>query len=539
MKLLIVEDEYRVRERIALGIPWEAHGIEVAGAVENGREAIAAMREAHIDIVVTDIHMPDVGGLELAKLMKRDHAHAKVIILTGYDQFEYARESIDQGVFKYLVKPAENELILDTVLNAKRLREQELYDRHNLSQLERRWKEHLPRLKELFYKNWLNGRYAGWELAKRSEEIGFALQGRTLLSAVVDMDPTAGNDARFPPDERALLQFALFNIAKDVLAEADEEDAAFEAIALQDDDGLTAVIFIASSAAGGEALRQLADQQLGKLLSTVKDCLKLTASAGIGAEVTDPALLPVAYKQCRMALQERIVLGRETIIRYRHDVPADASWLNMNDMEKEIEIAIDTGSEGRRAALIAALMEKGFSPGRQLADAKEMLLRITALLTRIVHAHGWSLRETLGADYEDFMNFNQLLTKEQVTTWLERMMARIGRSVAERRRSGTHVTVGEIMAYVEAHLGEEELSLYTVAAKLYINYSYASRIIKEVTGSSFSESVLRLRMEKAKALLAGGAKVYEAAEQVGYKHVNYFSKNFQKYWGIKPSDIQA
>ncbi|MFD2330468.1 response regulator [Cohnella sp. GCM10020058] len=537
MNLLIVEDEYRVRERIALGIPWEAHGIEVAGAVENGREAIAAMREAHIDIVVTDIHMPDIDGLELAKLLKRDYAHAKVIILTGYDQFEYARESIDQGVFKYLVKPAENELILDTVLKAKQLREQELYDHHNLSQLERRWKEHLPRLRELFYKNWLNGRYSGWELAKRSEEIGFALQGKMLLSAVVDMDPTAGDDARFPSDERALLQFALFNIAKDVLADAEEE--AFEAIALQDDDGLTAVIFIASSAAGGEALRQLADQRLGKLLGTVKDCLKLTASVGIGAEVTDPALLPVAYKQCRMALQERIVLGRETIIRYRHDVPADASWLNLNDVEKEIEIAIETGSEGKRSELIAALMERGFSPGRQIADAKEMLLRITALLTRIVHAHGWSLRETLGADYADFMNFNQLLTKEQLMTWLERMMARISRSVAERRRSGTHVTVGEIMAYVEAHLGEEELSLYTVAAKLYINYSYASRIIKEVTGSSFSESVLRLRMEKAKALLAGGAKVYEAAEQVGYKHVNYFSKSFQKYWGIKPSDLQA
>ncbi|WP_165452600.1 helix-turn-helix transcriptional regulator [Paenibacillus thalictri] len=93
------------------------------------------------------------------------------------------------------------------------------------------------------------------------------------------------------------------------------------------------------------------------------------------------------------------------------------------------------------------------------------------------------------------------------------------------------------MKFIHEHLHDDELSLYLVAEKMYLSYSYLSRTFKETTGVSFSDFVLRLRMERAKALLAKGSKVYDVAEQVGYKHVNYFSKLFQKYWGIKPSDV--
>lgn len=530
MKLLVVEDELHVRDRIAYGIDWEGHEIELAGAVGNSKEAILAVEKDCIDIVITDIHMPDMSGLELAKVLKNDYPHVKVIILTGYDHFEYARDSIDYGVFKYLVKPAENELVLETVVKAKQLREQELNEIHNIALLKQRWKEHLPHLQQLFYKNWLNGRYSTWELAKRSQEISFSLDGKKFVPVTLDMDPLAETDDRFLAGERPLIQYSLFNITQDVMEEID-------CLVLQDDDSLTAIIFFAPSSEEESAFQLKVNQQLSRLLSTVKSCLKLTASAGIGTCVDDLALLPIAYKQSRMALQERIVLGNETVIPYRNDAPTKSSWVNMNDLDKEIEMAVETGNESKRSELIQIVMDMGFSPNHQIADAKEMLLRITALLTRIVNSHGWSLRETLAEDYTDFMNFNQLLAKEQLVEWLHRMMARISRSISERRRSGTHITVSEIMAFVDRHLYEEELSLYFVAEKMYLNYSYASRIFKEVTGSSFSDNVLKLRMEKAKELLATGSKVYEVAEQVGYKHVNYFSRSFQKYWGIKPSEM--
>jgi two-component system response regulator YesN len=187
--------------------------------------------------------------------------------------------------------------------------------------------------------------------------------------------------------------------------------------------------------------------------------------------------------------------------------------------------------------LIQQVMELGFSANKPVTEAKEVLWRITCLLARIVHTHGWTLRETLKDDYEDFENFNQLLSKEHVGEWLRRMTSRISHTIAERRQSGTQLAMSQIILFIQERLHEEGLNLYLVAEKMFISYSYLSRTFKEVTGESFSDYVLRLRMERAKELLAKGYKVYDAAEQVGYKHVNYFSKSFQKYWGVKPSEI--
>ena len=111
MRLLIAEDEHYVRERIAEGIDWASGQVEVVAAVASGKEAVAIMQKEHLDIIITDIHMPDMTGLELAKKVKQEVPDIKVIILTGYDVFEYARESIEHQVFQYLVKPVSNETL--------------------------------------------------------------------------------------------------------------------------------------------------------------------------------------------------------------------------------------------------------------------------------------------------------------------------------------------------------------------------------------------------------------------------------------------
>lgn len=530
MKLLIVEDEHHVRERLAEGIDWAAHQIELAGAAAGGKEAMAILQRDHIDLVLTDIYMPEMSGLALAGWIKERLPLVKVLILTGYDDFDYARESIDHGVFKYLVKPAENGEIVEAVLEAKEVREKELIEKHRLQVLESRWKEHLPRLREMFYKNWLNGRYSHWEIDRRSRDLQLSLAGLRFLPVLLDMDPIAGNNGRFQAGDRPLVQFLLYTIARDVLEGE-------ECVVLQDDDGMTAVLFMESGAEPESVRFARVDRMINALLGTVKDCLKLTASAGIGSFVGDPPLLPQAFLQCRMALQERMIFGSGIVIPYKEAVSAHDSWVYMDDLEKQFELAIETGDSGRWQEVIREVMSEGFSVNKPVAEAKEVLWRLACLLARLIHTHGWTLRETLQDDCDDFEQFNRLLSREQIEEWLRRMAARISRTIAERRQSGTRIAMSDILRFIQERLHEEELSLYLVAEKMYISYSYLSRTFKEATGQSFSEYVLRLRMERAKELLAKGYRVYDAAEQTGYRHVNYFSKSFQKYWGIKPSEV--
>lgn len=529
MKLLVVEDEHYVRERIAEGIDWQAAHIELAAAVSNGKEAMTILQREHVDIIVTDIQMPDMNGLELAGKTKAAFPHIKVIVLTGYDDFDYARESIEHGVCHYLVKPVANERLLEVVLEAKMQREREMREKHNLAMLEQRWMEHLPHLQASFYKNWMNGRYSQWEFEKRSRDLQLPLEDKLAWPIVVDMDPIPEGNDRFRVDDRPLVQYSLYTIARDVFADMDS-------VTLQDDDGMTAVLFFAPPGETDEWQLKV-KQQINVLLETVKDCLKLTASAGIGHPVADKSLLHWAYKQSRMALQERLILGNGMTIHYRADAPVHDSWTAMNDLEKDLEMAIETGNDTSMRELVERTMAAGFAADVPVAEAKEVLLRMMCLLARIVHSHGWTLRDTLGEDYGDFERFYELLTREQISAWLLRMTARISSTIAGRRQSGTQIAVHEMLRLIQERLHEEELSLYLVAEKLFVNYSYLSRIFKKLTGQSFSDYVLRLRMEKAKELLAKGEKVYDTANQVGYRHVNYFAKAFTKYWGIRPSEV--
>ncbi|TBL74551.1 response regulator [Paenibacillus thalictri] len=430
MKLIIVEDEPHVRERIAEDIDWDAHRIDMVAAVRSAKEALAIMQKDNIDLVLTDIYMPEMSGLELAKRIKSDFPFVKTLILTGYDDFEYARESIEYGVFKYLVKPAENELILEAVLEAREVREKELAEKINLHLLERRWKEHLPHLESMFYKNWMYGRYSHWEIERIGNDLQLALHDKKHLIVVLDMDPIADGNGRFQAGDRQLVQFSLFTIARDLLGGLD-------CVVLQDDDGMTALLFSAPLAEREDVWHAKVNLKVSELLETAKDCLKLTASAGIGPAAANFLLLPQAFKQSKMALQARITLGSGIAIPYREPVPAEPSWVYMEQAEKELEVAIETGDGPKCRELIRTVMELGFSEARPVADAKETLWRIACLLARIVHTHGWTLREALQEDFADFERFHELLSRDQIEAWFGRMALRISKTIEQRRQSGT------------------------------------------------------------------------------------------------------
>ena len=532
MRLLIVEDEHFVRERLQMGIPWSEHGIEVVGAVANGRLALDLMTKEHVDLVLTDIRMPDMNGLELAREIYQNYPFIKLIVLTGYDDFEYAQESIDYQVFKYLVKPVANEQLLEVVLHLKKLHEQQLWEKHELKLLEQRWREHLPHLQTMMYRNWLNGRYAQWELEKRSDDLNLSLHQGKVWPLVFDMDPIPEHNERFMEQDRALVQFSLLTLTKDVFSE-------LHSVIMQDDDGMTAVLLFEPEMKSEEAgsWQSQVHQHIQTLLAAVKDCLKLTASVGIGP-LMEARLLPHAYKQSKLALQERIVLGNETIMQYRDHISMSTAWMLIQDIEKDLEMAIETGNETRIVQLTENMIEAQFAHGISITEAKEVILRMVCFFSRIIHGHGWTISSALGDEYIRFEQFHTLLTRNQVLEWLQTIAISTCRTISARRWSGTQRMVREIERFIGEHIHDEELSLYMVADKLYINYSYLSRTFKKIVGESFSEYVLRLRMERAKELLTGGQMVYAAAALVGYRHVNYFSKVFMKYWGVKPSEIK-
>ncbi|GGD94976.1 response regulator [Paenibacillus nasutitermitis] len=532
MRMLIVEDEYYVRDRVAEGIAWHIHQVEVVEAVSNGTEAIAVLLREHIDLIVTDINMPDMSGLELAKYTNEHFPDIKIIILTGYDSFEFAQESIQYNVHKYLIKPATNEELEEAVLEIKDVHEKELIEEHKLSLLQKSWGEHLPYLQQSFYKEWLYGRYSLWEIETKSEKLSIHLDFKYAWPMTIDMDPISETNTRFFNEDRALVQFSLYTLSRDIFQDMD-------GVVLQNNDGMTIVLLFCVEESELGVWKTKVNTHLEKLLSAVKDTMKLTASVGIGTIVNHNLHVAEAYKHSTMALRERIVLGNDVRIQYRHEVPQQDSWLVFDDLEKQLELAIEIEDLVKMNDIVYRIMELRFNEGVAAFEAKEILLRLINVFIRISHTHGWSMRDLLADKYQLFEEYQLLLSKNQIAEWLQKMAVIISMAISKRRKISTQISKAEIVQYINENLHEDTLSLYELSDRLYVNYSYLSRIFKKIIGESFSEYVLRLRMEKAKELLLAGYLVYDVAQQVGYKHVNYFSKLFAKYWnGIKPSEMK-
>lgn len=530
MNLLIVEDEPRLRTNLAHDIPWEDHGIEVAGLAASGEEALQMFDRKKPDIMLLDIQMTGMNGLDLARRISAKDRLVKLIVLSGHDNFEYAREAMELGITKYLLKPAGDKEILEAVLQAAEELREQLDRLHHESLLREKWNEHLPYLRESFLANWLQGKNSPQEIETRSRDLMLDIaRGKKYAVAIVDMDPPFGEEAESLDTDNSQLQMSLKYICQENV------DKGTEWVTI-DSYGSTVIVFTADETCGREAFVHHVNASVGKLLGIVGECLKSSASAGISGISDKPADLHKLYEQAREALRKRIVYGNAIAVTYQDRFEPKPIVTFYPDLERELEIAIDTGNSAKCAEALGELWRLIMETSDSVDEADEGLLYFTSLFVRLIHQRGCSVREVAGADLPYLQNLRLFSTKDQVYDCLNRILRNFIEHLEQKRGAAGHRMVLAVLEMIENGM-QEELSLHTVSERLFINPSYLSRLFKKETGKSFSTYVLERKMNQAKEALLRGAKVYEAAGSVGYRDVSYFTKVFRKFWGVTPKEM--
>ncbi|RXZ83490.1 response regulator [Paenibacillaceae bacterium] len=532
MNLLIVEDELRLRTSLANNISWEEHGVEVIALAGTGSEALMLFKRKKPDIVLLDIQIPEMDGITLAREFMKLNSLVKIVILSGHDNFAFAQSALEIGVMKYLLKPAGDQEILQAVLEAATQLRGEMDQLNNQVALQQKWHQHLPHLQNSFFQHWATGKYDLWEINKHSKEMQIDLSSEQQYAvAVLDMDPLPEGETRFGDGDGALLQFSLHSIVKEL-----KHAESFWIFTTPE--GGTALIFYSFPEEDENSRLLYVNVTVTNLLSRVKDCLKLTASAGICGGTGSWKELHQLYAQACRALQGRIVYGHNIAIPYQEKQGDFAMAAVQPNTEKALEIAIETGDGEKASGLLDTLWEEGIGKADSIDDVHEHVFYFSSLLIRMIQKQGWRLKEVVGADFVFFQNAQQLTSKEQIAAWLYRTVKSITAYVHSQRQAVSNETVKQILLKVERDI-DKELTLHTVADELYVNSSYLSRLFKQETGQTFSAYVLEHKMERAKSLLQRGAKVYDAANQVGYRDVSYFTKVFRKYWGVTPGEVRA
>jgi len=527
-RMLIVDDESWIRERIRYTIDWQKVGIQVAGEACDGEEALKMAEELYPDIILTDIRMPCIDGLELARELKKRGNEAKVIIISGYADFEYAKKAIQLGAFDYILKPFEDEELINVisvcVKELDRLKQKE----ELLERAGKQIKESMLILKEKFLINLVNGYFQSeQQIYSYMEYIGLEYKGTNYICFVVQIDECGTIGPNGDWDEH-LAQFAVCNIIKDFVAKIGESELFFlhtgEIICL-----------IFSKNSSDILARQVMSISNG-IRRIVRKVMDITVTIGIGRTCTTFLDISTSYREAKQALQFRTYFGADRTYNIKG---LDANFRLNNIRPQVLQPLLNSIRIGDiRSALRnldIVVKEATKDAGNLLpVDLKLLYVEIAYPMAKIILEENTLIENSLSFSLNFFERFNMLQSMDQLKKFLEDTMMVIidclQNSVSNKKRK----VIEKALEYIENHYNEP-ITMNDVARKLYLNATYFCKMFKDEMGESFTKYLMRLRIQKAIEFMNDPTlKIYEIAEKVGYSDVQYFTKIFKNFHGVTP-----
>ncbi|MCB5385544.1 response regulator [Blautia glucerasea] len=530
-RILLVDDEILVRDAIKENIDWKSMDCELVGDCENGKQAADFVKTHPVDIVLTDILMPYMDGMELSHFLHDHYPEIVIVIFSGFGEFEYAKKAIQYNVSEYMLKP----------VTAMELREVigKMKEKVDQQRKEKKKMESLTKTSQDYHKNALVIRSKAieslvsctrdvQESLDELTEMGICLEAASYRVAVFDMDLFSGIHQidMEKRQESALMAFVLFNVADEIVTGKNA------GIAYQEGNNRVCILFM------GNHSREFAceiQEICEEIQKKVKEVIGIEVSAGIGGWVRNPGETIQSHNQAEKAIELRYLLGGNLLIDTETLSPERSLSLRQPLSNLVDGIKKENKEELQQAlAVMKSEIKKVRADKSQACVCLQMILR-----------HAGSCWESLSSENEDLFHKRELLmgkvTEQKTFSEAFRMVEDYVYEVFERC-SSMNSSSGQkqallAMEYIRGHYNEPEFGLNDICSYLNIGTSYFSTIFKETTGGTFLEFLSKVRMEKAKELLEQTTlKNYEIAEMVGYSDPHYFGISFKKMTGKTPTE---
>ena len=530
-KILLVDDEILVRDAIRENIDWGKLDCELLGDCENGKQAVEFVKTHEVDIVLTDILMPYMDGMELSHFLHDNYPDVLIVIFSGFGEFEYAKKAIQYNVSEYMLKPVTAMELTKVIENMK--------EKLDSRKKEQRKMESLTQVSQDYHKNANVIRSKALDcLVKCTREVqvsldelermGITFQAASYRVAVFDID-TYSEMYQMDMDkqqESALMAFVLFNVGDEIVV---REKAG---VVYQEGNNRVCIIF------AGNRTKEFSEnihRICHEIQKKVKEVIGLETSIGIGSWVRSPYELIYSYRLAAKAIDYRYLLGGNLLFDME-EKKTDNSIFLINDLETLTE-AIKSGD--RR------LMEETL--GQIETEIKSALVEKSyacIYLQQVIRAIG-NTCQSLSEEPEKIIAQREALLKavteqrmfSQAAALVEKYAQEVFDELQELNSSSGQRQGMLAMDYIQKNYMDPGLSLNSICSYLNISTSYFSTIFKEMTGETFIEVLTRVRMEKAKELLENTTmKNYEIAEKVGFSDPHYFGISFKKITGKTPTE---
>lgn len=554
IKVFLVEDEIIMREGIKKTIDWEKEGFLFVGEASDGELAYSMIQKTKPDILITDIKMPFMDGLELSRLVKQELPDVKIIILSGYDEFEYAKEGIDIGITEYLLKPIAGAKLLEAVKKVGQtvLKEQEyqkVFDKERLANAQ------LARQK--FFRRLVFGKDTASALLKEGREIGMDLAANRYNILLFQI--FAGEEAGQHVDKQKALDIKKQSAAVSAEAGMDMEKQNAAALAIEKSTkdmpeillfelGIEGWAFILKEI-GERPMEEISADFQKKLADIMERYSGLEYFGGAGKPVERVSELSKCFEEAERAFAYRYLEKRNQIIvsgefteRHCVDEDFDIGSLEISKLDRRItERFLKTGLKSEVHDFVDEYFESfGEQSMKSLMFRQyvimDMYFAARALLEEIGYAAD-VLQERCG----DFQAMAAAFSAEESS---KQCLINILETAIELREAVSkkkyHSLLADAKSFIEQHYDDENISLNLAAANVNLSPNHFSSIFSQEMGQTFIEYLTHVRMEKAKELLrTSSMKTAEIAFAVGYKDPHYFSYLFKKTQECTPKEFRS
>lgn len=532
--IIIVDDENIIREGISNSIDWEKHDINVCGLAKDGSEALDLIELFMPSIIISDISMKDMDGLELLQIINQIYPNIKVILISGYKDFEYAREAVAHNAFAYLTKPIDDEQLVNKVLEAKEKIEHRLNEIKINDNIRKKLKENILILKDNFFRNLLEGKLRDKEeIQQRAKMLEINLYYKQFITCILEYESNNMSKKKNVYDQ-SFYKAAIMSYVEEYLSKS------FKCYSFNLDNKIGLII------CGDDINKELLIMQLIGARDWVNSNMGMILTTGVGSLCGNIERISISNRTANDAIQYRVVLGKNIVIdsdekfeTTKEKIAIDDFDNTLKNNEDDVIFALKNGDMVLVKKIIKLMIESiSLVLSNDIRQKERIMFLLTFYLVKIIYTLEIHKHKYYGNENLMYKHLNTLKTLDNISLFVNSFMDEIVKEMMEKKNSRNSFLVNKALKYIKDSI-YDNISLVSIADKLQIHPNYLSKIFKVETDQSFTTHVIKCKMVEAKKLLkTTNYKVYEIADKLSYKDVAHFTRLFRKNFGVSPTEYR-
>lgn len=536
-QIIIADDEEDVREILARNINQSGKEFQVIGTAENGVDALRLVKELNPSIVITDICMPVLGGLELIKSIQDFDPSIKTVVISGHDEFSYAKKAMALGVTEYLLKPFLPEELFEVLYKIKDNLDHQIALTKNITKMQNQIEKNLIYSQERFLKKVIEGSYQESEIILEGENVQIDLTAKVYCTGIFKVSVNTGHHAKELNGDRVIADF--FSIIKEQYF-----DPEIKIYAISFEENQIVLIFCGACRNHLLFFKHI-EQGIEKINESMERYYHTKVNGVLGNAYESIEKISISYQEA-LSAWKRVLDFKVNIVRYDEGKKRnDTEEIGIRQKPKELELSLLLHIQmNRREKALEALQEIFVSYASYGIEYMEF---VNVSLVELVFRISESLAKAggnLGVWEDDkvihylkrHFTYGSLMEAKSV---LEDYIIRCCEEFSIINEKQSEKIVYNVKMLIENNLSNEEFNIEEASAQLFFSHNYVRQVFKQKTGESFNDYLFRRRMEVALELLKNPSqKIREIALSIGYSNQRYFASCFKKYYNCTPTEYR-